>query len=52
MRKIFVVLTAIITIVLLGYFHYEACAVPESANEVHFFFSHKRTCQLPGLVYE
>jgi hypothetical protein len=52
MRRIIVVLAAIATIALLGFFHYDSCIVPGSSKDINLFLTQSRTCQLPGLIYE
>jgi len=52
MRRVIVVLAAIATIALLGFFHYESCAIPGASRDIGLFLSRSRTCQLPGLIYD
>lgn len=52
MRKIIVILAAIATIALLGFFHYESCAIDAKSRDINMFLSQTRACQLPGLIYE
>ncbi len=52
MRRIIVVLAAIATIGLLGFFHYESCTIDAKSRDINLFLSQTRSCQLPGLIYE
>ena len=52
MRRIIVIIAAIATIALLGYLHYESCALDPKSQSINHFLSQTRTCQLPGLIYE